>query len=146
MSNKPTQSSKYPSRYSPGKWISSSQYITELICEKKAQKNKKDLPNEFWNLPEWKKFYKQQILAACGLLKIYDDKAIIRALQNKAAWSIYSLRAPHLDDIIKEEQRLLELEQEKVKPINLDLKSTDSKPRIEKSRKNIITKLKELDG
>ena len=63
-------SKKYPSRYSNGKEISAAQYITEFICEKMADKNKKELTQKFWDLPEWKKDYKSQLFAAYGLLKI----------------------------------------------------------------------------
>ena len=44
--------SKYPSRYSDGKKVTAAQYITELICEKRAVKDKKELPNNFWKLPQ----------------------------------------------------------------------------------------------
>lgn len=146
MGKERTDSSKYPSRYAPNKWITPAQYITELICEKKAQKDKKDLPIEFWKLPEWRKFFQQQVLAANGLLKIYDVKAIIRALNNKNAWSIYSLRAPHLDDLIKAEQRLLEIEQEKMKDSSVERQSVVSKPREQIVKKNTLSKLRDIDN
>ena len=46
MTKKRTNKSQYPSRYSPGGWVSAPQYITELICEKKAQKDQKELPKQ----------------------------------------------------------------------------------------------------
>ena len=38
----------YPSRYSNGKTVSAAQYITELICEHKANIEKLDLHYKFW--------------------------------------------------------------------------------------------------
>ena len=138
-------SKKYPSRYSNGKEISAAQYITEFICEKMADKNKKELTQKFWDLPEWKKYYKSQLFAAYGLLKIYDDVAIIKALRSNRAYGIYSLRAPHLDAIIKEEQRKLEIERAKPKTSELKRADTKSKPREIKVKETNLGKLKELD-
>ena len=137
--------SKYPSRYSDGKKVTAAQYIAELICEKRAFKDKKELPNNFWNLPQWKKIYKSQIFASYGLLKIYDELAVIRALKSKKSFKIYSLRAPHLDDIIKEEQRQIELDKNKLKETEVKRIDTSSKPREYKAKQTKLGRLKELD-
>lgn len=110
MSENQTEKSRYPSKYSAGNYVTAAQYITELICEKLAKKQKKVLIQQFWKNSDWSKFYKQQILAAYGLLKLYPEKAIIAALKAKASWNVYSLRAPHLDKMIRAEQSALELE------------------------------------
>ena len=52
MAKKRTEKSKYPSRYSPNGWVHSAQYITELICEKKAKTEGKELPIKIWELKE----------------------------------------------------------------------------------------------
>ena len=39
---------KYPSKYSNNKTVSAAQYITEIICEKKAKREGKDLHYIFW--------------------------------------------------------------------------------------------------
>ena len=136
---------KYPSRYSSGKQVGAAQYIAELACEKMAKRNKKELPQKFWNIPEWKKSYKSQLLAARGLLKIYSEVAIIRALNSSRAFGIYSLRAPQLDDIIKEQQRLLDIEKEKPKTTEVKRADTTSKPRDSIVKKTNLGKLRELD-
>jgi hypothetical protein len=100
---------KYKSKYSNSE-VTAAQYITELICEKLAQKKQTDLPQKFWTLPEWKRFFAQQVISANSLLKLYSATAIIRALRNKAAFGIYSLRAPHLDSIIELEETKLKAE------------------------------------
>jgi hypothetical protein len=104
MGKQRTSKSTYPSLYSPEGYVTAAQYIIELICEKKAKTEKKDLPIRFWRLDEWSKFYKSQLRKTHSLLKKYDEKAIIGGLRDKKAWNIYSLFAPWLEDIIKEHQ------------------------------------------
>ena len=99
---------KFPSRYSSGSFVTAEQYIAELMCERQARRKKLDLPQKFWQIDHWKKPYKIQLIAAQGLLKIYDAKAILNALKAKDGSNIYSLHAPHIDDIIKREQASLD--------------------------------------
>lgn len=105
---------KYQSRYSNGKMVSAAQYITELLCENKAKKDNKDLGFRFWTNKEWSRFYRDQIATANKLLSKYSDRAIIAALKNKRAENIYSLRAPHLKDIIEQEQNVLDTKNTKI--------------------------------
>ncbi len=137
---------KYQSRYSPDKLVSAGQYITELICEKKARIDGKDLPVKFWNLPKWNAFYRQQIGSANSLLKKYEAAAIIRALQSSAAYNIFSLRAPQLDRIIQEEQRRLDIIK-KNSELAVELKPADinAKPRQQQIKRTTLSKLRELD-
>ena len=99
---------KYPSKYSNGKEVSAAQYISEMICERVAKRQKKDLHYRFWLSPEWEKEYKGQIAAANKLLKQFDYKAIVDGLLSTAGQKIYSLRAPHLIDIIDKAQKNLD--------------------------------------
>jgi hypothetical protein len=136
---------KYPSKYSNGKSVTSAQYITELICEKWAKKEKKDLHYRFWLTPEWEKYYRNQIPSANALLKKYSDTAIIRALNNPKTERIYSLRAPHLPAIIEQEQRHIETENQTLskvyeRPENVSFGHTSP------IKRNIISKLKDLDN
>lgn len=135
---------KYISKYSNGKSVSAAQYITEIICEHLAQKDKKDLHYRFWLNKEWASFYKSQIFTANKLLKTYSPKAIINALKTTKAQKIYSLRAPHLVAIIQDEQDKLSKQK--------DEKITDIK-RVENSAgqqniksKNILDLIKEIDN
>ena len=136
---------KYPSRYSDDKKVTAAQYLAEFMCERQAQKNKKELPKRFWNLPHWTKKFKSQLFAAYGLLKLYDEVAIIRAVKSKEARYIYSLRAPTLDDIIKEQQRMLELDKAKAKDADVIRKDIKAKPREHQVKNTIFGKLSELD-
>ena len=134
---------RYPSKYSNGKMISASQYISELICEKKAKFDNKDLGYRFWTNKEWSTFYKNQIATANKLLKDYTDTAIIKALNHSKAFKIYSLRSPYLVPIIKDEEKKLAQENKKLTK-ELERKA---EVRFNKSisTKNILSKLKDLE-
>lgn len=134
---------KYPSRYSNGKSVSSAQYITELICEHKARLNKLDLHYKFWVNKEWAKYYRNQIATANQLVKKYNAKSIIKALNDKRAEKIYSLRAPHLIDIIEQYESVQE--DINIPQVVVD-RSSDKTYRQTKKSNNILSKLKELDN
>jgi len=135
----------YPSKYSNGKQVTAAQYITEIICERKAKNTKKDLHYRFWTNKLWEKFYKDQIASAHKLLKKYEDTAIIRALNSDKAQKIYSLRAPFLIPIIEQEQEKLQNENKELslklhRPVNVNFN------RFIQKQSNIISKLKDLDN
>lgn len=134
---------KYISKYSNNKEVSAAQYITEIICEHYAVKNKLDLHYRFWTHKNWSSYYRNQIGAANKLLKKYDCKAIIRALNNPKSSRIYSLRAPHLIAIIESEEVKLELENKEL--TQTYERKNNSKYIIGKNKKNIISKLKDLE-
>lgn len=135
---------KYPSKYSNGKTVTAAQFITEIICERLARKNKKDLHYRFWVSAEWEKQYKGQIGAANKLLAKYDAKDIIDALGSRDGLRIYSLRAPHLGSII--EQHIKSKPKTVIQPKIIDrnllskgIQSNSKKP------KNILDILKDID-
>jgi hypothetical protein len=134
---------KYPSKYSNGKDVSAAQYITEIICEKKAKREGKDLHYRFWVNKEWAVFYRNQIASANKLVKKHNELAIIKALNNPKTEKIYSLRAPHLIPIIEQEEKVLASKNQELS-LNLQRKKDPSytKP---KTRNNIISKLKDLE-
>lgn len=135
---------KYLSKYSNGKTVSSAQYITEIICEHLAIKNKKDLHYRFWLSKEWQKFYKSQIFTAHKLLRKYSDKAIIKALQCDDGKKIFSLRAPHLIAIIERHETLLS--QQKTEQAVDIIRNIDSHGRNKLTKKNILDKIKDIDN
>lgn len=111
MPKEQTDKSRYPSRYSLGKFVTAAQYITEFVCETKARNEGKDLPERFWELPDWKKYYGFQVVICNRLLKKYSAKAILAALKQPKAKRIYSLQAPFLIPLIQAEQIKLDREQ-----------------------------------
>lgn len=142
MAKEQSNKNCYPSRYSPGGFVRADQYIIELICEKKAKKDKKDLPVQFWKDPEWAKFFKSQLRKCKSLLQIYSSEAIIKGMQDKRAWSIYSLHAPWLPEIIQEYQTKIDLP----KPVeDKPEMSTGAFKRDKKLKKNILDLLGDID-
>lgn len=136
---------KYPSKYSNGKEVSAAQYITEMICEKKARLSKKDLHYRFWLSKEWSAFFRNQIGTANKLLQSYDDIAIIRALGRPQADKIFSLRAPHLKAIIDQEQAKVDAYiPPDTSKIERHTDSVGQKPT--NNKKSVIDKLRELDN
>ena len=118
---------KYPSKYSNGKSVSGAQYITEIVCENKAKREKRDLHFRFWTEPYWEKFFRNQIATANILIKTYDPIDIAKALKTISGQKIFSLRAPHLKQMIETEE--------------LKRKSLLEKPVVKIERKeNIIVK------
>lgn len=135
---------KYISKYSNNKPVSAAQYITELICERKAIKDKKDLHYRFWLSKEWASFFRNQIGSAHKLLKQYSDKAIVNALLTSNGKKIYSLRAPHLPDMIDRESKKLDA-QNKEFTKEIDRTSEKTYQLNKPKKKNIISKLKDLE-
>jgi len=104
-----TEKSPYKSGYSPS-YITPAQYITELVCENIAFRDRKELFVKFWNSPEWSKVFRDQLDAANGLVKTYSPKAIIAALKSRDGKNILSLRwEARLDPLIRREQAKIDL-------------------------------------
>lgn len=135
--------SNHISKYSNGVKVSDAQYITEIICENYAKKNKKDLHYRFWLDKTWAKFYRSQIGTANKLLQKYSAKDIISALLSDEGRRIFSLRAPHLEDIIEKAAKINESKNQQITK-EIDRNSL-SKGYSQKSKKNLIDKLKELE-
>ena len=149
MPQNKTDNSRYESKYG-GNFVSPAQFISEMMCERLAKKQKSDLPFKFWSTPKWKRAFMTNILAANGLLKIYSARAIITAL-NKS-FNVYSLRAPWLDDVIKQEQEKIDSYVEKIEeaptPSPAQPVNTTEKPRDNfiQNKNNTLNKLRALDG
>ncbi len=140
MAKDRTEKSRYHSRYAET-FVAPAQYICELVCEHKAQFMKKELPIRFWKLKEWAAYFRSQINTANALLKKYDEKAIIRALNNPKSRKTYSLRSPFLLPIIEEEHKRM-LTERAAAPATIIEADVNKKPR---ERIDPLAKLKELD-
>ena len=138
-------SMKYPSKYSNGKQVSAAQYITEIICEHYAKKNKLDLYYRFWTSKNWSQFYRNQIASANKLIKQHSEDSVIRALNSEEARNIYSLRAPHLSDIIEKHKRIISTENKTLKT-NINRNTVGSGGRQSYKKKNILDKLEDIDN
>ncbi len=134
---------KYPSRYSGDKLVTAAQYITELICEKKAKVDGKDLHYRFWLNKEWEKFYRSQIGTANKLLTKYDAVVVIKSLRDNKCKNTYSLRAPFLKNVLEEHQKI---HNSKTYDLTLEIDRTE-KTRFRKTKivKNTLSRLREID-
>lgn len=134
---------KYISKYSNNKEVTAAQYITEIICEHKAKKEKRDLHFKFWTNKEWSKYYRDQIATANKLVTKYSPQAIIKALNEKRAEQIYSLRAPHLIPMIEQQEEIIKNEN---KTISQNFDRSEKKTYYRNnSNKSLLSKLKELE-
>jgi hypothetical protein len=143
MAKKQSDKNRYPSQYSPGGFVRCDQYIIETICRKKAQTQKKDLPVQFWKNPEWAKFFKSQLRKCKSLLQTYSAEAIIKALEDKRSWNIYSLFAPWLEDIIKEYQ--VQIDKPKIHEDLPEINGTKFDRKPQQDKKSIINLLEDLE-
>ena len=135
----------YLSKYSNGKAVSDDQYITEIICEHKAKRDKKDLHFRFWLSKEWEKFFKNQIASAHKLLKQYPAKAIVAALNNPKTQNTYSLRSPYLIPIIEYEKSRLESQNNQLSQEIERIKDPNSF-RKSINKKHILSDLEDIDN
>lgn len=154
MSSIKTEKFPFKSRFSSLEelWITPSAYIVEIIIARQAQKENIVLSDKFWkNSNRWKRNFKTQILLANSLLKIYSVEAIINALKTFQGKKIYSLSAPWLDAIIRDEQEKIDKNKEKIKGVVLntkeetieEIKSEELRPSLP-TKQSTISKLKDL--
>lgn len=140
---------KYISRYSNNKEVSAAQYITEIICEQKAKKDKVDLHYRFWTNKKWSLFYRNQIGTANKLLETYSAKAIIKALLSTEGQKIFSLRAPHLPAMIQTAEIQISKENSTLTK-HIERKNTvlfkDCSNDVVNRKKNIISRLEDIDN
>jgi hypothetical protein len=134
---------KYISKYSNGKEVTAAQYITELICENKAKRTKKDLHYKFWTTKEWSLYYRNQISTANKLVKQYNEAAIIRALKSSDGQNIYSLRAPFLMPLILKAEEAIANENKTL--TNSYDRSEQKTFQTQSNKKSIISKLRKLE-
>lgn len=141
MPKKQTEKSRYPSKYSPQKYVTAAQYICELICEKKAASEGKTLPTFFWRLKEWKSFFSSNLRITHATLKKYDERAIIKTLRNSGKW--WSLRSPIMQEKICAAHKEL---QRKAEDVTEYKRVTKTNVRDRSVKKNRLSILEELDN
>tara|TARA_R110000824_G_scaffold234013_1_gene422475 strand:- start:404 stop:763 length:360 start_codon:yes stop_codon:yes gene_type:complete len=118
-----------------------------MVCLREAEKENVGKPAyALWNTDKWKKKFQSQVTKGYQLLKKFEEKAIINALNSYRGKSIYSLRVKFLPDLIKKEQAKLEIiNSREIKEIAYKdtTLSTNKKPF---GKKSALSKLKDLDN
>lgn len=137
---------KYTSIYSPDKQINALQYICELLCQKKADFDNVRLPIRFWDtMPAWNRYFRKNLRKVAKLLKIYDERAIINTIKGQKFKNRYSIFTEYADNLIKQEQEKLALAQ-LVEHNKVERVDTTAKPRQQKTKQGILSKLDQLDS
>ncbi len=129
---------KYTDR--AGNKITAAQFITELLLIRRANKEKKILPIEFWKIDNYKKWYQINIIHISRFLKSYNPDDVIRVLLREPY--VLSLRHPKMKKWIVEERK----NREEFEQITTVYEIVDNpiipKPKLSK----LITDLRALDG
>ena len=123
-------------------------YLAELAVTRYAKHLRVPLPFKFWNTDEWKKEYRQQIIAANSLLKLFEPEVLLAVLESKDGNWIYSLNQPKLIDLAKREQARITIEKkfaESSKKLEYDPNNVNVVPNVQ-SKPNTMSKLRGLDG
>jgi hypothetical protein len=154
MNQKNSSDKKYSS-ISTGQACNAAQYIAEMVCLRKAEReNKGSLAYKFWNKGE---AYQIQVRVAHKLIKKYGEKAILHYLNSPSGSNVYSLGFLHkskkfvlaLDFVktgIEKSKKITDAEAAKpkkvVKKLEGEYKSKKSKP----NKKSLVSKLRKADG
>lgn len=91
--------SRYPSKYGLKEHpITAAEWLAQLMCERRASREKRVLSFRFWKRPPWNDIYRQQAVAANRLLSHLDPhdtgtgmKAVLRFLRSPKGRFLYSL-------------------------------------------------------
>jgi hypothetical protein len=146
MAKEKSQKNPYLSSYGGG-YIRADQWVTEKLCALIAKKQGSELPDKFWNLPNWKSIFRRQVQMASSLLIIYDADAISYALRDKRLYNVRSFGAfsySGFSKILDEHQQRID---SNAKQAEFELESRDTKqiPKLHK-RDNKLSRLKNIDG
>ncbi len=154
MTQKKSNTQKYKS-ISTGQPCSSAQYIAELVCIRRAEKeNKGSLAYKFWNKGDT---YQIQVRVAHKLIKKYGEKPILHYLNSPSGSNVYSLGFLHktkkfvlaLDFVkkgIEKSKKITDTEDAKPKKVVEKLEG-EYKPRKSlPNKKSLLSKLRKADG
>ena len=156
MTQEKSKTQKYKS-LSTGQPCSASQYVAELVCIRRREKdNCGTLEFKFWNKSQ-KENYQTQIRVACKLISKYNEKSLIRYLNGPSGKNVYSLGFLHsgkkfvltlkfVEKGVKKEYEKLEIEAKKKKEIIEVPTAKPYKPKKPKKKKSLFSKIRKIDG
>ena len=140
---------------STGQPCNAAQYIAELICIRKAEKeNKGSLGYKFWNKTD---NYEIQIRVANKLIKKYGERAVLHYLNSPSGSNVYSLGFLHkskkfvlpLDFVksgIEKSKKITDAEDAKPKQV-IEQPAGEYKPKQSSpNTKSLFFKLRKADG
>lgn len=111
MSSTTAGERRFPSRYSvDGADVTPLQWLAEWATAKQAAKEGVTLSRGFWRTSvRWNKIFSLQSRAASALLRLFPLEVVGAVLRGPQGRRVYSLAAPWLTDLCRDEQRRLEL-------------------------------------
>lgn len=146
----PTEGKPHLSRYAGG-YISHAQFLAEIMCERRAGLDRRQLPLRFWDNKDDGVYFMKQLRAANTLLERYGPEAVLSGVNLPEAKKCYSLTAPWLAPILfKEAERLKKL-REPSNPVS-EVTDLPVKPTIvfqpppNTSPANLLTRLRGKSG
>lgn len=154
MTQKKQNTQKFSS-ISTGQPCSAAQYIAELVCIRKAEKeNKGSLGYKFWNNTD---NYEIQIRVANKLINKYGERAILHYLNSPSGSNVYSLGFLHkskkfvlpLDFVkkgVEKSKQITDAEDAKPKKIVQQPTSEYKQKQSSPNTKSLFFKLRKADG
>jgi hypothetical protein len=141
---KPTKNFASPST---GQLCTLAQYVAEVICIRKSEKeNKGTLAFKFWNKSQ-KRTYQAQIVCANRLIEKYGEAPILSFLKNHK--HVYSLGYYHphkfVDEIIANEAEILKNKVEQEVRV-VEEKPVDIRPNARAKKKNLLSQMKSIEN
>jgi hypothetical protein len=96
--------------------------LAETMVRREYSKKNKNLPDKFWNLPEYKPSYQNQMRHAAKLYRTYSEKAIW-AVINREAW-IFSLGLKKLSNMIEVEESKIKTNESRPEKVEQEVDSS----------------------
>jgi hypothetical protein len=137
--------SGYKSKYcTEDKIVTAPQYLAELMCEKSARQKGVDLPDRFWNNPQWNRVFRRHIAQLHRLLQRFQVEAVVRAFHDQRTSGFLSFGNKRFLPIIAEHAK--KLEQVKKRELQTtEVSEGTGPPRKPVGQKSAITRLREID-
>jgi hypothetical protein len=145
IKRKRTSKSKYK-HVSTGDHCTCAAYVAEIMCMRNAEnKNEGSLPFKFWNKKPWNWTFKKQLYAANNLIKGFSEEAVVKAINSKEFYGIFSLNHPKVVGIIRKCQLLLDEENAKPKQ-EIEVHQNAKVRKNSFKGKNILNKLRNIEN
>lgn len=155
MTQKKENIRKYKS-LSTGEPCTAAQYVAEIICKRKREKeNKGSLEFRFWSKSH-KEEYQTQIRLANNLIKKHGVDALLHFLNSPKGSRTYSLGFLHsskkfvivskyVKEAIKDSERIVQEEKNKTKKV-IEVEELEYKPRTGPTRNTLLNKLRKAEN
>ena len=111
--------------------------------------NKGSLPYKFWNVKPWGWTFKRQLLLANKLLKIYDETAVVKAINSDEFKRIFSLSNARAENIIEKYQAIVDTQNanlEKVEPITIKPQEDIIERKTTYGKKSLLSQLRSIES